>query len=253
MKVVILAGGLGTRLSEETTKRPKPMVEIGNLPILHHIMDIYSRHGLNDFVICLGYKGYMIKEYFVNYSLHVSDITVDLKNKTTIIHKNRAKNWRVTLIDTGLNSMTGGRLKAVQDYVGDETFCMTYGDGVADVDITKLLEFHKSHGKKATVTSVVPPGRFGVLDIDGDKVTGFREKANSDIGFINGGFFVLEPDVLNYIKGPDTVWEKEPMERLTSENEMQAFHHQGFWQPMDTLREKKYLEDLISSGEAPWL
>lgn len=253
MKAVILAGGLGTRLSEETLIRPKPMVEIGGRPILWHIMKMYSHHGVNDFVICCGYKGYMIKEYFSNYYLHNSDITFDMKSNTMDVHQRHSEHWRVTLVDTGEKTMTGGRLKRIADYVkDDEYFCMTYGDGVSDVDITGSIEFHKKHGKQATVTAVFPPSRYGVLEFDGDIVSSFREKPEGNGSMINGGFFVLSPTVLEYIDGDDTIWEKEPLERLVNINQLAGYKHSGFWQPMDTLREKTYLEELWNNNQAPW-
>jgi glucose-1-phosphate cytidylyltransferase len=253
MKVVILAGGYGTRISEETQNRPKPMVEIGGHPILWHIMKIYSHHGLNDFVICLGFKGYVIKEYFANYALHTSDVTFDLTNNQIITHKRSTENWRVTLVDTGLEKMTGGRLKRVARYLdSDEPFCMTYGDGVGDIDIRKLVDFHRNHGKNATVTAATAPGRFGALRMTGTSVDGFQEKPVGDGAWINGGFFVLSPAVLDLIAGDSTVWERNPMERLAADGELAAYKHHGFWQPMDTLREKNYLEALWESGKAPW-
>jgi glucose-1-phosphate cytidylyltransferase len=253
MKVVILAGGLGTRLSEETTLRPKPMIEIGGMPIIWHIMKIYSAHGLTDFIICCGYRGYMIKEYFRNYFLHLSDVTIDMKNNDLIVHDAKAEPWKVTLIDTGLNSMTGGRLGRVADHLRDEeAFCFTYGDGVADVDIAAEVAFHRAHGKKATILAVQPPGRYGALQLSGPQVNGFMEKPQGDGGSINGGFFVLSPDCLDLIEGDDTIWEAGPLNRLASDGELMAFPHAGFWQPMDTLREKNLLEDLWASGSAPW-
>lgn len=253
MKAVILAGGLGTRISEETSIRPKPMVEIGGKPILWHILKMYSSHGINDFVVCCGYKGYVIKEYFANYFLHMSDVTFDIEHNTMEVHQRYAEPWRVTLIDTGESSMTGGRLKRVADYVKDEeSFCFTYGDGVSDINITELIRFHKQHGKKATITATLPPGRFGALEISNHQVNSFREKPRGDGALINGGFFVLSPEVINYIAGDNTIWEKEPLERLAAEGELSAFEHTGFWQPMDTLRDKQLLEDLWQSGNAPW-
>ena len=253
MKVVILAGGYGTRISEETQNRPKPMVEIGGKPILWHIMKIYSHYGLSDFVICLGFKGYIIKEYFANYCLHTSDVTFDLANNQLITHERNTESWRVTLVDTGLETMTGGRIKRVARYLDkDEPFCLTYGDGVGDVDIAKLIAFHGSHGLKATVTGTTAPGRFGALRMNGISVEGFQEKPVGDSAWINGGFFVLSPDVLDLIDGDSTVWEREPMERLAASGQLAAYKHPGFWQPMDTLREKNYLEDLWESGKAPW-
>jgi len=252
MKAVILAGGMGTRISEETTVRPKPMVEIGGRPILWHIMKIYSAHGINDFVVCLGYKGYMIKEYFANYFLHMSDVTFDMHYNQMQIHENKAEPWRVTLVDTGDSTMTGGRLKRVKRYLTDENFCLTYGDGVGDVDITKLLVFHHEQKTLATMTATQPPGRFGAITIDGRKVAGFQEKPSGDGAWINGGFFVLSPKVIDYIESDSTLWERERMERLAKDGEMSVYRHAGFWQPMDTLRDKNYLEDLWVSGKAPW-
>lgn len=253
MKAVILAGGLGTRISEETALRPKPMIEIGGRPILWHIMKIYSAHGLNEFIVCCGYKGYLIKEYFANYFLHMSDVTFDMAENRVDVHQNSAEPWKVTLVDTGEHSMTGGRLKRVRDYLtGEEAFCFTYGDGVADIDISALVGFHKSHGKLATVTAVEPAGRYGALALDGTKVAGFVEKPKGDGGWINGGFFVLSPSVLDYIEGDGTAWEWEPLTRLASQGQLEAYRHRGFWQPMDTLREKNMLEDLWQSGKAPW-
>ncbi len=253
MKAVILAGGLGTRISEETHLKPKPMVEIGVRPILWHIMKIYSQHGINDFVICCGYKGYVIKEYFANYFLHMSNVTFDMSNNTTQIHNNSADPWRVTLVDTGDETMTGGRLKRVADHIKDEQdFCFTYGDGVADVDVTALIEFHRAHGKLATVTAVQPPGRYGALDMAGTAVRGFVEKPRGDGGWINGGFFVLSPKCLDYIDNDASTWEAEPLTRIAADGELQAFSHNGFWQPMDTLRDKNHLEALWASGQAPW-
>jgi glucose-1-phosphate cytidylyltransferase len=253
MKAVILAGGLGTRLSEETHLRPKPMIEIGGRPILWHILKMYSAHGVNDFVICCGYKGYVIKEYFANYFLHMSDVTFDMAENKMHIHQNSAEPWRVTLVDTGDNSLTGGRLRRVRSYLENEdAFCFTYGDGVSDVDITALIAFHKRHGRMATVTAVEPAGRYGALELRGDQVTGFVEKPKSEAGWINGGFFVLSPRVIDYIDGDRTSWEVEPLERLARERQLEAYRHHGFWQPMDTLREKNMLEDLWQSGKAPW-
>jgi glucose-1-phosphate cytidylyltransferase len=252
MKAVILAGGLGTRISEETNLRPKPMIEIGGKPVLWHIMKIYSSHGIHDFVICCGYKGYMIKEYFANYFLHMSNVTFDMANNDMQVHQHNAEPWRVTLVDTGENTMTGGRLKRVRDYVGDGDFCFTYGDGVADVNIKALVKFHKQHGKRATITAVQPPGRYGALDMDGKQVRGFIEKPKGDGGWINGGFFVLAPSCLDLIKDDATAWESEPLNRLAAKGELMAYEHAGFWQPMDTLRDKSYLEHLWQSGNAPW-
>jgi len=253
MKAVILAGGLGTRLSEETTLKPKPMVEVGGHPILWHIMKMYSAHGINDFVICCGYKGYLIKEYFANYFLHMSDVTIDTSNGEIEIHRKKAENWRVTLVDTGDESMTGGRLRRVKDYLKDEeAFCFTYGDGVSDVDITAEIAFHKAHGKQATILAVQPPGRYGALEMNGDTVSGFTEKPQGQGGWINGGFFILSPKVIDYIERDGTHWEYEPMRHLAKIDELRAFKHDGFWQPMDTLREKNMLEDLWDAGKAPW-
>ena len=252
MKAVILAGGLGTRLSEETVMRPKPMVEIGGKPILWHIMKYYSHFGVNDFVICLGYKGYMIKEYFANYFLHMSDVTIDLARNRTDIHENKVEPWRVTLVDTGEQTQTGGRLRRVRNYLDQEPFCMTYGDGVGDIDIRAQLEFHRAHGGLATITATQPPGRFGVLDVDEQRVSGIREKPKGDGAWINGGFFVLSPRVLDYIDGDDTLWERAPLERLAAEDQLFAYKHSGFWHPVDTLRDKTYLEELWATGRAPW-
>lgn len=252
MQAVILAGGLGTRLGEETSFRPKPMVELGGMPILWHIMKIYSAHGVNEFVVCLGYKGYMIKEFFANYFLHTADVTIDLSNNALEVHRGRSEPWRVTLVDTGSETMTGGRLKAVADYVRrDSPFCFTYGDGVASLDITAQLEFHRRHGRKATITAVAPPGRFGALEFEDNLVRAFKEKPAGDGGLINGGFFVLDPSVFDLIDGPETVWEQEPLETLARTGELVGFRHDGFWQPMDTLRDKLYLEQLWEEG-APW-
>lgn len=252
MKAVILAGGRGSRISEETSIKPKPMLEIGGKPILWHIMKFYSAHGVNDFVICCGYLGYVIKEYFANYFLHTSDVTLDLQKNELTVHQRRAEPWRVTLVDTGVETMTGGRLKRVREYLDDrEDFCFTYGDGLSDVDLSKLIKTHQASGKLATVTAVQPPGRFGALILNDVSVTGFREKPE-DGGWINGGFFVLNPKVIDYIADDDTIWEREPMERLTREGEMSAFLHDGFFQPMDTLREKVQLEEMWEKGKAPW-
>jgi glucose-1-phosphate cytidylyltransferase len=253
MKAVILAGGLGTRISEETHLKPKPMIEIGGKPILWHIMKIYSAHGVNDFVICCGYRGYVIKEYFANYFLHTSDITFDMAGSRMEIHRRHAEPWRVTVVDTGEETMTGGRLKRVADYVaGDEAFCFTYGDGVADVNISELIGFHRSHGKLATVTAVQPPGRYGALQMQGAQVNGFAEKPRGDGGLINGGFFVLSPRCIERIAGDATSWELEPLGGLAADGELMAYPHRGFWQPMDTLREKNLLESQWASGQAPW-
>ncbi len=252
MKVVILAGGLGTRLSEETHLRPKPMIEIGGKPMLWHIMKIYSSYGLNDFIICLGYKGYLIKEYFANYFLHMSDVTFDMANNRTIIHQNSAEPWQVTLVDTGETTMTGGRLRRVRNYLDDEDFCFTYGDGVSDIDIAGLVAFHKAHGRLATLTATRPPGRFGALQIEQERVLRFQEKPDGDGGWINGGYFVLSPKVLDYISGDETIWEREPLEALAGEQNLLAYRHGGFWQPMDTLRDKNFLEQQWESGSAQW-
>jgi glucose-1-phosphate cytidylyltransferase len=254
MQTVILAGGLGSRLGEETAVRPKPMVEIGGMPILWHIMKIYSSAGLNDFVVCLGYKGYMIKEFFANYFLHTSDITIDLRNGNAMeVHRARSEPWRITLVDTGPDTMTGGRLAAIRSYLTpDEPFCFTYGDGVADIDVAELVRFHKSHGHRATITAVTPPGRFGALEFDGGKVVDFREKPAGDGGLINGGFFVADPSVLDLVEGPNTIWEQGPLEALARGGELMGYRHDGFWQPMDTLRDKIHLEELWNRGEAPW-
>ncbi len=253
MKVVILAGGFGTRLSEETIFKPKPMVEIGGKPILWHIMKIYSTYGFNEFIICLGYKGHIIKEFFANYFLYMADVTIDLTNNNIEVHNAKAESWKVTLVDTGLYTQTGGRIKRIKPYVGNETFMLTYGDGVANINIKELLEFHKSHGKYATITAVQPPGRFGGLVLNGgDEVLSFREKPKGDGAWINGGFFVLEPEIFDYIKGDEVPWEREPLETLAKEGQLMAYKHRGFWQCMDTLRDKNYLENLWNSGKAPW-
>ena len=252
MKAVILAGGVGSRLTEETVSRPKPMVEIGGKPILWHIMKIYLAHGIKDFIICLGYRGYMIKEYFANYFLHMSDVTFDMATNKMEIHHASAEPWRVTLVDTGEATQTGGRLRRVQPYLGDEDFCFTYGDGVGDIDIAKLVAFHQSEGRLATVTAMQPPGRFGALRVEGNRVVNFAEKPQGDGGWVNGGFFVLSPKVLSYIGGDETAWEGAPMERLSSENQVSAYIHHRFWQPMDTLRDKNHLEALWADGRAPW-
>ncbi|MEK6772718.1 MAG: glucose-1-phosphate cytidylyltransferase [Bdellovibrionota bacterium] len=252
MKVVILAGGYGTRISEESVLKPKPMIEIGTKPILWHIMKIYSAYGINEFIICCGYKGYVIKEYFANYFLHNSSATFDIKANSVEVHDNSSEPWKVTVVDTGEHTMTGGRLKAVKKFLGDEDFCFTYGDGVADINISQLIEFHKQHKKLATVSVTAPPGRFGVVSFEGNLVSSFQEKPRHSGGYINGGFFVLNPKVIEYIKDDATVWEKEPMERLAQERNLGAFQHEGFWQPMDTLRDKNYLEDLWQSKKAPW-
>jgi len=253
MKVVILAGGLGSRLGEETSVRPKPMVEIGGKPILWHIMKMYSAHQLNEFVICLGYKGYMIKEYFANYFLHTANVTIDLRTNGLEIHQNWSEPWKITLVDTGADTQTGGRLKAVRDYLPEgEPFCFTYGDGLADLDIGDLIAFHRNHGKLATVTAVAPPGRFGALEFDGFMVTRFREKPAGDGGRINGGFFVADPSVLDFVDGPECAWEAGPLERLASAGELAAYNHDGFWHAMDTLRDKMHLDQMWTNDRAPW-
>ncbi|MDB4945200.1 MAG: glucose-phosphate cytidylyltransferase [Labilithrix sp.] len=253
MKAVILAGGLGTRLSEETQLKPKPMAEIGGKPILWHIMKLYSAHGVNDFVICCGYRGYVIKEYFANYFLHMSDVTFDMVHNEMIVHQRKAEPWKVTLVDTGEETMTGGRLKRVEPYVRDEQeVCFTYGDGVADVDVTAQLAFHRRHGKWATITAVAPPGRYGALKMEGERVSGFTEKPRGDGGLINGGFFVISPKCLSLIDGDAISWEAQPLDELARRGELMAFEHQGFWHPMDTLRDKNHLEELWQSGKAPW-
>jgi len=253
MKAVILAGGLGTRISEETHIKPKPMIEIGGRPILWHLMKIYASHGINDFIICCGYKGYMIKEYFANYFLHMSDVTFDMKNNKMEVHQGNAEPWKVTLLDTGENTLTGGRLKRVKDYLqNEEAFCFTYGDGLADINISKLIDFHRMQGKLATVTAVQPPGRYGALDIQNDHVSQFIEKPKGEGGWINGGFFVLSPGCLDYIENDQSSWEDKPLITIAKEHELAAYRHFGFWQPMDTLREKNLLEDLWLTGKAPW-
>jgi len=252
MKAVILAGGLGTRISEESTTRPKPMIEIGGRPILWHIMKIYSSHGINDFVVCCGYRGYVIKEYFANYFLHMSDVTFDMAQNRMEVHHAKAEPWRVTLVDTGEDTMTGGRLKRVQKYVEGEDFCFTYGDGVSDVDIGALVALHAKSGCHATLTAVQPPGRFGALDLDGTVVASFQEKPVGDGGWINGGFFVCSPPVFDYLEGDATVWEQAPLKRMAGERKLNAFSHHGFWHAMDTLRDKTQLEQLWASGKAPW-
>jgi glucose-1-phosphate cytidylyltransferase len=252
MKAVILAGGVGSRIAEESQTRPKPMVEIGGKPILWHIMKMYSHYGIQDFVICCGYRGYIIKEYFANYFLHMSDVTFDMEKNSMEVHQRNAEPWRVTIVDTGEETMTGGRLKRVASYIGNKTFCMTYGDGVGDVDITSLVASHKKAGKKATVTAVQPPGRFGLLQVESESVTGFIEKPEGDGGWINGGFFVLEASALETIKGDGTTWEQEPLRNLATKGELHAYKHRGFWQPMDTMRDRHYLEELWAAGKAPW-
>jgi len=252
MKCVILAGGIGTRISEESVLRPKPMIEIGGKPVLWHIMKIYSAHGINDFIVCLGYKGYQIKEYFANYFLHISDVTFDMSDNRMQVYQKTAEPWKVTLVETGEATQTGGRLKRVAPYIGSEDFCFTYGDGVADVDVRALVAFHRAQKVLATLTAVQPPGRFGALVLDGERVKSFQEKPRGDGGWINGGFFVLSPRVLDYVDGDATVWEREPLERLAREGQLAAHFHKGFWQPMDTLRDRNYLEKLWASGRAPW-
>jgi glucose-1-phosphate cytidylyltransferase len=252
MKAVVLAGGFGTRLSEETAVRPKPMVEIGGRPLLWHVMKIYSAYGINDFIVCLGYRGYLIKEYFANYSLHMSDVTIDTQSGTTHVIRRLAEPWKVTLVDTGELTATGGRLRKVREYIGDETFCMTYGDGVADIDIHGLVAFHRAGGLLATITAVQAPGRFGAIDVRHGQVVGFHEKPRGDGSWINGGFFVLEPSVIDYIDDDGTAWERQPLEGLAAKGQLNAFEHTGFWQPVDTLRDKNQLEDLWQSGQAPW-
>ncbi len=251
MKAVILAGGLGTRISEESHLKPKPMIEIGGKPILWHILKLYSYYGINDFVICLGYKGYIIKEYFANYFLHMSDVTFDMASNRMEVHQQNAEPWRVTIVDTGDATMTGGRLKRVKEYIGGETFCFTYGDGVSDIDIDKTIAFHRRHGKIATVTAIQPPGRYGALNIDHEAVRSFQEKPAGDGSWINGGYFVLEPEALDYIEGDQTSWELQPLQRLATEGQLMAYEHRGFWQAMDTLRDKNHLEELWDSNP-PW-
>lgn len=253
MKVILLAGGLGTRLSEETVSRPKPMVEIGGMPILWHIMKIYSSHGFNDFIICLGYKGYVVKEYFANYFLHKSDVTIDLTNNSIQVHDSQAEPWKITLVDTGNESMTGGRIKRIKSHVGNESFMLTYGDGVSDVNISALVKYHKENGKYCTVTSVQPSGRFGAINLNEDNsVHSFMEKPKGDGAWINGGFFVCEPNVFDYIEGDSTIWERDPMEKIAADGQMVAFKHEGFWKPMDTLRDKHELEEDWSQNKAKW-
>jgi len=252
MKAVILAGGRGTRISEESHLKPKPMIEVGSMPILWHIMKIYSFYGVNDFIICLGYKGYLIKEYFANYFLHMSDVTFDMQTNSMEVHQKHVEPWRVTLVDTGDSTLTGGRLKRVQEHIDDGPFCFTYGDGLANIDIGKLIEFHKTHGKQATITAIQPPGRYGALNLNNNAVTSFQEKPAGDGAWINGGFFVLEPSVLSHITGDQTSWESTPLMKLADDNELQAFQHKGFWQAMDTLRDKNHLEELWENGNPPW-
>jgi glucose-1-phosphate cytidylyltransferase len=252
MKAVILAGGLGTRLAEETDRLPKPMIQIGDRPMLWHVMKLYSSFGIDDFVICLGYRGYVVKEYFANYSLHMADITIDMTTQETEVHQSTAEPWRVTLVDTGEHTMTGGRIKRIARYLDGDDFCLTYGDGVSDVDIGALIEFHRAHGQCVTVTAVQPPGRFGAMKVEGDRVVGFQEKPQGDNSWINGGFFVLSPAALEYIDGDGTIWERGPMEQLSADGELVAFKHTGFWHAMDTLRDRNHLQDLWVSGRAPW-
>lgn len=253
MKVVILAGGLGTRLSEETVSKPKPMVEIGGKPIIWHIMKLYSSFGINEFIICCGYKGYVIKEYFANYFLHQSDVTLDLSNNSMEVHQKRVEPWKITLVDTGEHTMTGGRLRRVFEYIkNDESFCFTYGDGVGNINISELIKYHKSHGKQATMTATYPPGRFGAIDIEDNFIRSFKEKPKGDGAMINGGFFVLSPQVVNRIKDDESVWEQDPLMSLAEDGELMAFKHEDFWQPMDTLRDKNHLEDLWNKNKAPW-
>lgn len=252
MKAVILAGGLGTRISEETHLKPKPMVDIGGRPILWHVLKVYAAHGITDFIICAGYKGYVIKEYFANYFLHMSDVTFDIKENRMEVHQRRSEPWRVTIVDTGDDTMTGGRLKRVRDYVGQETFCFTYGDGLGNVNITGLIAFHKEQGRLATLTGVQQPGRFGALQVAGHRVNSFQEKPEGDGSWINGGFFVLEPSVVDLVENDATVWERKPLETLAKNQQLSIYKHQGFWQPMDTLRDKQHLEELWASGKAPW-
>jgi len=252
LKAVILAGGLGSRISEETHLKPKPLIEIGSMPILWHIMKIYSKYDITDFVVCCGYKGYLIKEYFANYFLHSSDVTIDIMNNKMDVHRKSAEPWKITLVDTGLDTMTGGRLRRVKNFVENETFCFTYGDGLGDVNVSELIKFHKNQKTIVTVTSVQPPGRYGLLDIQGDKISKFIEKPSGDGNWINGGFFVLEPKVFDYLKDDSTVWEREPLEKLSKDGQLSAYKHTGFWQPLDTLRDKSYLEKLWASGKAPW-
>ena len=252
MKAVILAGGFGTRISEESHLRPKPMIEIGGMPILWHIMKIFSAHGIDDFVICLGYKGYVIKEYFANYFLHTSDVTFDIARNRMEVHRRHAEPWRVTLVDTGPDTLTGGRLRRVRDYLDDETFCFTYGDGVADVDLTRLIEFHRQHGRYATLTAIQPPGRYGAVEIDGARVTSFMEKPAGDGAWINGGFFVLEPQAVDFVADDRTSWESTALAGLCARDQLRAYKHAGFWQAMDTLRDKNHLEELWQAGKAPW-
>jgi glucose-1-phosphate cytidylyltransferase len=252
MKVVILAGGLGTRISEETHLKPKPLIEIGGMPVLWHIMKMYSFYDMHDFVICCGYKGYMIKEYFANYFLHMSDVTFDIKNNTMEVHQKHAEPWKVTLVDTGINTMTGGRLKKIENFLDDETFCFTYGDGLSDLNIRESVEFHQKNKKYATITAVKPPGRFGSLEINENWVEKFNEKPDGDGNWINGGFFVLEPTIFDYIKDESTIWERDPLEKIAQEKQLSAYKHDGFWHPLDTLRDKNNLEELWNNSNTPW-
>ena len=252
MQAVILAGGMGTRLSEETIVKPKPLVEIGGRPVLWHLMKIYAAHGVSDFIVCLGYKGHLIKEFFANYTLHMSDVTFDLGAGAVTTHRNETENWRITLVDTGEATMTGGRLARVLKYITGDAFCLTYGDGVSDVDITASIAFHRAHRRLATVTAVYPPRRFGILELDGDRVTSFREKPKGEGGFINGGFFVLSPEIGQYLDGDATVWEQEPLQSLATKDQLRAFRHEGFFHPLDTIRDRSYLEELWASGNPPW-
>jgi glucose-1-phosphate cytidylyltransferase len=252
MKAVILAGGIGSRIAEETSSRPKPMIEIGGRPILWHILKTYSAYGINEFILCLGYKGYLIKEYFVNYYLHMSDVTVDMRSNNMEVHQNSAEPWRITLVDTGERTMTGGRLRRVKDYLGEGDFCLTYGDGVGNIDISALVSFHRAQGTLATLTATQPPGRFGAMQLIDDRITSFKEKPEGDGAWVNGGFFVLSPKVIDYIDGDETVWERGPLERLAREGQLAAYKHTGFWQPMDTLRDKNQLEELWAGGNPPW-
>jgi len=252
MKCVILAGGFGTRITEETNLKPKPMIEIGGMPILWHIMKIYSTYGINDFIICCGYKGYVIKEYFANYFLHMSDVTFDMKQNKMEVHRKFAEDWKVTLVDTGLDTMTGGRLKRVKNFLENETFCFTYGDGLSDVNIKDLINFHRNQKTLATLTAIQPPGKFGALNIENNKISTFREKPLGDGNWVNGGYFILEPEVFDYIEGDSTIWEREPLEKLSQEGKLSAYKHKGFWHPMDTLYDKNQLEQMWNSGKSPW-
>jgi len=252
MKVVILAGGFGTRISEETDVKPKPLIDIGGMPILWHIMKIYSSYGFNEFIICCGYKGYQIKEYFANYFLHMSDVTIDLQKNKTQVHKKFVEPWKVTLVDTGMKTMTGGRLKKIEKYIENEAFCFTYGDGLSNVNISDSIKFHRSKKNKATLIGVQPPGRYGLLELDNDSVISFNEKPVGDGSWVNGGFFVLEPEIFDYIENDNTLWEREPLEKLAQEKQLSVYKHKGFWQPLDTLRDKNYLDELWRNGKAPW-